>query len=90
MPIPAGVAAAHRVPATADGMPTLAEARHRLAQWKAKPSCLLMPEALNAGWDLPEMLGSVTYHAAPRRAGCIAPLRYSSYFAPSAAQSLAT
>lgn len=50
----------------ADGLPTLAEARRRLAAWQAKLSPYPTPEALDAARDLPELIGPAIY-CKPRR-----------------------
>jgi hypothetical protein len=62
---PAGTGKAKRGRAVED-LPTLAEARRRLAAWKTKPSALLTPEALDVARDLPELLGPPVYRK-PRR-----------------------
>lgn len=50
----------------ADGLPTLAEARRRLAAWQSKPPPYLAPEVLDAAPDVPELVGPATYRK-PRR-----------------------
>lgn len=46
---------------TADGLPTMAEARRRLAAWQSTPSPYLAPEVLEAARDLPEVIGPANY-----------------------------
>ena len=51
---------------TADGLPTIAEARRRLAAWQNTPSPYLAPEVLEVARELPEVIGPANYRK-PRR-----------------------